>query len=129
MIIHGVDHDYDDYDDYDDHDDPKHEAVLEKEDESGHLEQSFTRPWYLGLLVIVIISFVITVTNTVINNETIAVINTVTIYFTNTVIPQAIINSFTTFIILDINCFDVITITIVIIYKLTIPSAVYEKDF
>ena len=44
MIIHGVDHDYDDYDDYDDHDDPKHEAVLGKEDESGHLEQSFTRP-------------------------------------------------------------------------------------
>ena len=41
MIIHGVDHDYDDYDD---HDDPKHEAVLGKEDESGHLEQSFTRP-------------------------------------------------------------------------------------
>ena len=41
MIIHGLDHDYDDYDD---HDDPKHEAVLGKEDESGHLEQSFTRP-------------------------------------------------------------------------------------
>ena len=47
MIIHGLDHDYDEYDDYDDHDDhddPKHEAVLGKEDESGHLEQSFTRP-------------------------------------------------------------------------------------
>ena len=41
MIIHGLDRDYDDYDD---HDDPKHEAVLGKEDESGHLEQSFTRP-------------------------------------------------------------------------------------
>ena len=56
MIIHGLDHDYDEYDDFDeyddyddhddhdDHDDPKHEAVLGKEDESGHLEQSFTRP-------------------------------------------------------------------------------------
>ena len=49
----------------------------------------------------------------------IAVINTVTISFTSSVIPQAIINNFTTLIILDINCFDVITITIVIIYKLT----------